>query len=480
MAADQKGVRTVPAGHIKGPWEVRELPEPPPLTVKGVLQWAGPAIVLGALAVGGFEAYHAGYMAAKLYIDIFWLYLISSVCQLFLNHEIARYTIATGETFLMGFSRVGPPKLWAWVSIIFCWLQVAWPAWITGAAAGAAAVFGGSWEAWSLVALLAVFLVFACSKYVYNTLEVIMMASFIVANIGVVFFSILMSTPATALTTAKGWVYFGAFPAGITLSMIGPFMNQPAGGFWNFWHTYWVREKGMGMGQYFGKVTGLGYKPEDISKTGYIFDADDPKELAKFKRWLKLNDISLTVFFVILGGVLFTYFISLAGYSAKVLYNMDLPSGWKIAIVMSEIFKTAYGQVGYILFAVILVFALFDTQFSIYDGVARMWADTFYLEHPNTLGKRPYRFWYFVMLGVLVIYGILSVLWGKTPYILWLISNWLGPAAMCYIIFMVVYINRTYLPEKIRIRGISLVVNIVWAIVLGIYFLAWTFIDLPF
>lgn len=479
-AEKKQGVRTVKAGDVKPPWEIREMPDPPPLTVKGVLQFAGPAIILGALAVGGFEAYHAGYMGAKLFVGIFWLYWVSCVAQLFLNHEIARYTIATGETALMGFSRLGPPKLWAWVSVIFCWIQVAWPAWITGAAAGAAALFGfGQWQSWSLVALCAVFLVFAFSRYVYTTLEYIMMASFLVANIGVAFFTVAMTTPAAAATVTKGWLSVGLIPAGITLGMIGPFLMQPAGGFWNFWHTYWVREKGMGMGKYFGRVTGLGYKPEDVTRTGYIFDADNPKELAKFKQWLKINDISLLVFFVILGGVFFTYFISMAGFSAATIYKMEIPSGWKIAIVMAEIFKSVFGQFGFALFALIIIFALFDTQFSIYDGVARMWADTFYLEHPDTMGKRPYRFWYFIMLGVLVIYGVIGT-YMKTPYFIWLLSNWLGCASQAYITFMILILNRKYLPDAIKPKGLSLAVNVIWAIILVIYFFAWTILDRPF
>jgi hypothetical protein len=470
----------VKAGDIKPPWEIREMPEPPPLTVKGVLQWSGPAIILGALSVGGFEAYHAGFMGAKLFVGIFWLYWVSSICQLFLNQEIARYTMATGETILQGFSRMGPPKLWSWFSAIFCWVQVAWPAWISGAAAGAVACMGfGTWQAWTLVALVAVFIVFASSKYVYNALEIIMYASFVVANIGLAFFTVTMSTPAAAAETAKGWISVGLFPAGITLGMIGPFLLQPAGAFWNFWHTYWVREKGMGMGKYFGRVTGLAYKPEDIRRSGYIFDANNPVELAKFKKWLRLNSITLAVFFVILGGVFFTYFASLAGYSAKTIYKMDVPSGWKIAIVLSEIFKSAYGQLGYVFFGIILIFALFDTQFSVYDGIARMWADSFYLEHPDTFGKRSYRYWYFLVLAALVIYGSLS-LWLKTPYVLWLIANWLGTAAQAYITYMIIILNRRLLPQKIRPKGLSLAVNLIWATILLVYFFAWTIKDLPF
>jgi hypothetical protein len=306
-----------------------------------------------------------------------------------------------------------------------------------------------------------------------------MYAAFVVANIGLAFFTVMMSTPATAAETAKGWVSVGLFPAGITLGMIGPFLMQPAGGFWNFWHTYWVREKGMGMGKYMGRVTGLVAKPEDIRRTGYIFDVENPVELAKFKKWLRLNNVTLTVFFVILGGILFTYFASLAGYSAKTVYKMDIPSGWKMAIVLAEIFRSAYGQVGFVLFGIILIFALFDSQFSIYDGIARMWADAFFLEHPETFGKRSYRYWYFVVLGALIIYGLIG-LWLKTPYIIWLIANWLGTLAQAYVTYMVITLNRRLLPEKIRPKGLPLAVNLIWATILLVYFFAWTIIDLPF
>jgi hypothetical protein len=126
-----------------------------------------------------------------------------------------------------------------------------------------------------------------------------------------------------------------------------------------------------------------------------------------------------------------------------------------------------------------LIFALFDSQFSIYDGIARMWADAFFLEHPETFGKRSYRYWYFVVLGALIIYGLIG-LWLKTPYIIWLIANWLGTLAQAYVTYMVITLNRRLLPEKIRPKGLPLAVNLIWATILLVYFFAWTIIDLPF
>ncbi|HSR12132.1 MAG TPA: Nramp family divalent metal transporter, partial [Thermodesulfobacteriota bacterium] len=278
-----KEVRTVKAGDIKPPWEVREMPEPPPADFKGLMRWAGPAIVLGALSVGGFEAYQAGYVAAQKWTGIYWVYVVSCFFQLLMNNEISRYTMATGETVLQGFTRLRPAKFWGWVTAIFCILQQGWPAWIGGAAAGVAALLGiSTWQIVGMVAIGLVFVVFGASKRVYNTLELLMYACFVVANVGLAFLTIFMTNWAAVREVSWGWVAFGTIPAGITLTAIGPFLNQPAGGFWNFWHTYWVREKGMGMAKYFGHVTGFAAPAEEIRRTGYIFDTSSPVEMKRF------------------------------------------------------------------------------------------------------------------------------------------------------------------------------------------------------
>jgi len=470
---------TYKIGDIKPALEIRKLPDPPPLTISGILKWAGPSIILGTLSVGGFEAYHAGYMGARGFIGIFWLYWVSAFFQLFLNTEIARWTMATGETVLQGYMRLRPSKLWAWFASILCWIQVAWPAWITGAAAGAAVLFGiGTWEQWSVVALILVWILFAASKYVYKTLEWIMYACFIVANVGLTIFTILMTTPECVMDAVRGWLAVGTIPAGISIAAIGPFLLQPAGGFWNFWHTYWVREKGMGMGAYFGRVTGLAFRPEDIRRSGYIVDYQDPNEIRKFNQWMKLNWITLIVFFVILGGIWFTFIASLAGYTAAKVYGLEVPSGWRIAVIIAEIFGKVWGPLAFSLFGIVIAASLFDSQFSIYDGIARMWTDTIYTEHPKVAGRRPYRFWYFVMLGALVTYGICCIPLG-TPYFIWLIANWLGTLTQPFITLLLIYMNRKYLPKPLRPKWYHVTANVAWSIVLISYFIIWTIFEPP-
>jgi hypothetical protein len=460
-------------------WEIKPMPDPPPVTLRGIIKWCGPAVILGTLSVGGFEAYHAGYVSAQQLTGIFWLYLVSSFAQLFLNNEIARYGIATGETVMQGFYKLKPRRFWTWFTAIFVFIQQAWPAWIGGAAAGAAALMGfGTWEQWAVVALALVFILFAASPFVYKTLEYIMYACFIIANVGITIFTILMAPPQAFAKVAMDWLSFGLIPAGISVAAIGPFLNQPAGGFWNFWHTYWVRERGMGMSAYMGHVTGLAWKPEEIRRSGYIFDTNDPKELKKFSQWMKLNGWTMVLFFIILGGIWFTYVVSVAGYTAAAYYGLKVPSGWKIAVVIAEIFGKVWGPIAYSLFGIVIMASLFDSQFSVYDGIARQWADTLYLELPEQTGKRPYRFWYFVMLAIVVVWGIMAIPLG-TPYAIWLAVNWLGNLAHAYVTLGVTYMNYKLLPKPIRPKWYHLLVNIVWSIVCIAYFIIWTVYQPP-
>jgi hypothetical protein len=383
--------------------------------------------------------------------------------------------MATGETLIQGMSRLPHPKVWSWTTAVFAFVQTGSPAWIGGAAAGAAALIGGPYQIWGMGAIALVFILFAASSVVYNTLEKLMFVAFVGATVGVVVLASLMSPPQAFGTVAGGWLSFGLIPAGIAIWAVGPFLNQPAGGFWNFWHTYWVREKKMGMAAHMGQVTGLVAKPEELRRSGYTFDVNDPKEKRKFHGWMRLNVVTLAVFFILLGGILFTYFISLAGYSATAFYGMKAPDAGnqQVAIIMASIFQSAFGPIAFGVFCIVIILALFDSQFSIYDGIARMFSDVAYVQHPDTLGRKSYRFWYFIVLGALVVYGMAAV-WVGTPYLLWVASNWLGNLACAFVTVLTIYLNRKVLPKGIRPGNFITALNLLWAVVVAIYFIIWT------
>jgi hypothetical protein len=67
---------------------------------------------------------------------------LSVILQALLNTEMARYTLATGESIFIGFMRTPPgPRFWAWIYSLLHLLQLGWPGW---AAAGGSALAGCS------------------------------------------------------------------------------------------------------------------------------------------------------------------------------------------------------------------------------------------------------------------------------------------------------------------------------------------------
>jgi len=133
------------------------------------------------------------------------VYVVSCFFQLLLNNEIARYTIATGETALQGFTRLHPAKFWGWATALLCIVQQGWPAWIGGARRASRPCSASCVAVGRHGALGLVFFVFAGSKRVYDTLEKIMYACFVVATFGLAFLTIFMTNWAAVREVTWGW-----------------------------------------------------------------------------------------------------------------------------------------------------------------------------------------------------------------------------------------------------------------------------------
>src|SRR3954452_2945082 len=82
------------------PMRYRDMPEPLPL--RKVL---GPSVILAGVGVGSGEYILWPYISANAGIGFLYLAVVGVTIQYFLNMEIERYTLATGETAIAGFAR---------------------------------------------------------------------------------------------------------------------------------------------------------------------------------------------------------------------------------------------------------------------------------------------------------------------------------------------------------------------------------------
>ena len=97
--------RTVPMGR-EAPLPIRPLPTP----FKPV-HLIGPGIALTALGVGLGETYQWPRLVIVFGPSVRWLFLLGVTVQLVVMIEMARYTMATGESIFFGAARIWRPVM---------------------------------------------------------------------------------------------------------------------------------------------------------------------------------------------------------------------------------------------------------------------------------------------------------------------------------------------------------------------------------
>lgn len=95
------------------------------------MKMIGPSIMLAGLSLGSGEFVLWPYITYKTGFIFFWACLLGVITQFFMNMEIERWTLATGESAITGFCRLN--KNWAWVMLLLNIVPWAWPGWATGA-----------------------------------------------------------------------------------------------------------------------------------------------------------------------------------------------------------------------------------------------------------------------------------------------------------------------------------------------------------
>ena len=125
--AEQQHETVHPPAATIGAVEERDLPAAPPL--RRIL---GPGIILVGVGISSGEYVLFPYIASQVGLVFLWAALVGLLTQFFINMEVERYTLATGETAVTGFQR-----LWKPLGLVMCACAIVpnmWPAWATSGA----------------------------------------------------------------------------------------------------------------------------------------------------------------------------------------------------------------------------------------------------------------------------------------------------------------------------------------------------------
>jgi hypothetical protein len=449
--------------------EARDLPEPVPLR-----RVAGASVIILATAIGSGEFVLWPYITSQVGLVFMWAALVGFLIQFFINMEIERYTLATGETALTGFARFWKP--WWFLFIIMALCQNLWPGWATGAATTLTyALGGGDVVLITVLGLVSIGIALTVSPVVYQTVEKVM-GIMVVAIMAFVVVAVVLATDASAWgDLVKDFSHVGQVPVGegtgdgLSIALLlGALAFAGAGGANNLVQSNYIRDKNMGMGQRIPHIVSpITGEEEAHAATGYTF-VTDRDNLRRWHGWWRVaNREQFITFFLI--GVTSLIVLSVLTYST-VPVGADV--GEEFAFIQAEgntlkeqiapWFGTAFWVCGTI--------ALFSTNLGILDYTTRLCADQLKV---NSL--RDSRFWsesklYFAIVWTMIAFGVLVLLSGlEQPLVLLVISSSIAGVMMFIYSILLIQLNRKALPEPIKVRGVRLGVMILSVLFFGVF-----------
>ena len=448
-------VATFPTRNLPKP-EVRALPDAP----RDWWRYIGPGIIAAGVGLSSGEFILFPYIASQVGLVFVWAAIVGLLTQFMLNMEIERYTLATGETALTGFSRYW--RHWGLVFAILTYFANLWPGWATSSATLLSYLFGGTPRFIAIGLLVVIGLILTLAPVVYVALERAQMlkvaAVVLLFGIGAVF-----AVGAAAWADAPQIVTNPGIPAaqlGFAV-LLGALAFAGAGGGQNLVQANWIRDKGFGMGTYVPRlaspVTG---QPEAAPSTGFVFVPDE-RNMGRWRAWWRFANLEQLLTFVVI--TLFTIvFTSLLAYST--VYGREGLSN-NIAFIKTEgeVLAERVGPWFQYFFWFVGAFSLFSAALGIVDYTSRLAADVIKTSYRRDANESKV---YFGLVWGLVAVGILVLLVGlDQPLVLLVTSAVVGGFMMFIYSGLLILVNRKTLPAPIRVRGWRLA-GLVWALLL--------------
>lgn len=431
-------------------FEIKELPEPP--------HWSkvlGVGVVIMGLAIGTGELILWPHLLTKHGLGLLWLAFLGITFQYFINQEVARHALATGESFFTSSSRIFKWFAPFWLfSALFLYI---WPGWAAALGTILRELFGfGNYRLWAWLSLaLILFLTFS-GKRAYSVLEKslkVIVPTFLLLLVAASFLSLSWQDIKLALS---GTVKFGFIPEGVNIYvLLGAIVFSGAGGLLNLCVSLWYRDKQIGMGKYVGRIINpITGKIEAVSFKGYTFKPEE-ENLRRWNKWMFFIKIDQGVIFWLLGFITL-FLLGLNAYAVLTPRGI-VPEGLEVAVVQAHIFGEHWGRIGFDFFLVMAFLMLFSVMWTVIDAFTRIVSDILYVNSQTGPFKKHLSWvkkfsishlYYGLILGIVLVSACLVPL--KQPLFLLTISAVLGGLTMAVYIPIVIYLNNFKLSKPLR------------------------------
>ncbi|GIE95468.1 Nramp family divalent metal transporter [Paractinoplanes rishiriensis] len=441
--------RTTPdAAAVPDEAVVRNLPEP--LSLRRMI---GPGVVAVGIGMAAGEIILWPYLTAIGGLGLLWLAFTTLAVQFVINMEIERYTLATGQTVVAGFSR-----WWRGWGILICLagaFQYVWPGWATSGSTVFTFLVGGGDPVWITVAsLVIVGVLLSVSKVIYNTVERVELV-----KVGLtLFFLLVVVIFVISLGTwgdgAKATVTeFGQIPQGITFTLLLSAIGAAgAGGVHNLVLSNWIRDKRYGMGAHVPRLISPITGQEEAAGTDRYAMALDDENLGRWKVWWKRANAEHLVTFVAVCFVTITIMCLLA---YETLFGRDdLKSDASFLRIEADILADQVGPWLKLLFLAVAAVSLWAAAMGLLDVIGRVASDFLRRNYLSTSARWTESRIYLVVVWAEIVLGSLILLAGFTqPLGLLIVSTCAASVVTLLYSILLIRLNTRDLPAQIRMGG---------------------------
>ncbi len=466
------------------PLKVADLPEPVPFR-----RMLGPSVILAGLALGSGEFVFWPYITYASQFVFFWACLLGVTTQFFINMEVARWSLATGETAIAGFARLS--KHWAWVFLVLNIVPWVVPSWARGSAKIVCWIWTGDSSPspaetpLAIGGLLCCGMILTAGKVLYETIEKVQLVLVSLALLLVVVLAAYLVRPDAIAAQIEGALNFGGLPelSGelTAATLLGALAFAGVGGTLNLCQSNYIKDKGYGMGRFIGRITSpITGQEEAISEVGYQFPPT-AENLARWRRWWKATNTEHFVSFfctclaclVLLTLISYCIFYEPDGTLAvgAEQYQKNMSFIWGEAVRIDELF----GAIPKLLFLLMGIALLLTTEFGVLDAASRVSTDIVKVNWLRESDRWTESRVYYCFLWATILIGC-TILWiGEkrfSAFALFKFSAAMNGLVMFLYCITLVCLNRWKLPPAIRMRWPRLLIML-WAILFFGFFAVW-------
>ncbi|MEV6494136.1 Nramp family divalent metal transporter [Actinoplanes sp. NPDC051633] len=432
--------------------ETRDLPEP--MSLRNMV---GPGVVAVGIGLAAGEIILWPYLTTIGGLGLLWLAITTLLVQFVINMEIERYTLATGQTAVAGFS-----SWWKGWGIIICLagaFQYVWPGWATSGSTVFTYLVGGGDPVWITVATLVIIgVLLSASKVIYKTVERV---EIVKVGLTLFFIAVVVVFVISASTWGEGAkaavTGFGQIPEGVTFTLILSAIGAAgAGGVHNLVLSNWIRDKRYGMGAHVPRlISPITGQEEAAGAARYDFPQDEAN-LGRWQVWWKRANIEHAFAFLLVCFITITV-MSLLAYDT-LFGRDDVKNDPSFLRIEGEVLAAQVGGWLKLLFFAIAAVSLWAAAMGLLDVIGRVASD--FVRRNYLAGSARWtesRLYLAVVWGEILLGSAILLAGFTQPLGLLIVSTCAASVVTLLYSILLVRLNTRNLPEAIRLRGWRLV-----------------------